>query len=320
VAPQRTQPMSEHYRRLNRTLIEQRLNLNPQQSERLQYFLWRNSLPEYNTYLYNYFTNNCSTKIRDALDLALDGQLVEQTAGRMTTHTYRWHTRRILSENLFYYIGSDFLLGREADRPLSQWEEMFLPEFMRLHLKGVVNNGVPLVADEQLLFKSTSLYSPQEPPDWLIRFGLAGLLGAGLLLVCEYLSGHVRFLRYLGSILLGFWVVLTAFSGVLLSLMVLFTTHYHTHNNENLLHMSPVALLTVIALPWLRRERNANVITLIGFIAAVITPLLSMLGLACKLLPAFSQDNWQLIVWVLPIHVAVAMILYRRIVKPQKKG
>ena len=67
--------MVDFYRRLGRTITLQRLNLTAQQKRRLRADLRRNALDENKYYRYDYFVDNCSTRLRDALDRALDGAL-----------------------------------------------------------------------------------------------------------------------------------------------------------------------------------------------------------------------------------------------------
>ena len=66
------------YRHEGRAVVEQQLDLTPEQAIALRDFLVINALPENAEYRYDYFLSNCSTKLRDAIDLALDGQLRAQ--------------------------------------------------------------------------------------------------------------------------------------------------------------------------------------------------------------------------------------------------
>jgi len=48
-------------------------------------------------YPYDYLVNNCSTKVRDALNRALGGALERQLARRSAPHTYRFDAVRLIS-------------------------------------------------------------------------------------------------------------------------------------------------------------------------------------------------------------------------------
>ena len=63
-------------RQSNRSVIEQELNLSSTQKEKLFLFLETNYLPENRQYLYKFFYDNCSTRLRDALVAACGDSLV----------------------------------------------------------------------------------------------------------------------------------------------------------------------------------------------------------------------------------------------------
>src|SRR5690606_18174811 len=72
--------------------------------------------PENARYRYDYFTENCSTKVRDALDAALGGQLHHQIAGRSRGNTYRSEAVRLASPAPWMWLGFDIGLSRHADQ------------------------------------------------------------------------------------------------------------------------------------------------------------------------------------------------------------
>ena len=86
--------MVAYYKQHNRSILAQELNLTPAQRLKLQQFVQWNALPENKFYRYDYYRDNCSTRLRDAIDHALSGQLQTSTVSRMTTGTYRWQIGR----------------------------------------------------------------------------------------------------------------------------------------------------------------------------------------------------------------------------------
>src|SRR3982751_4592367 len=88
------QAMVRYYRQFNRSILAQELNLTPPQRLELQQYLMVNALPQNKFYRYDYYRDNCSTRLRDALDHALGGQLQTSTVSRKTDGSYRWHTQR----------------------------------------------------------------------------------------------------------------------------------------------------------------------------------------------------------------------------------
>ena len=121
------EPMLQYYKQQNRSILAQELNLTPAQRLSLQQFVQLNAMPQNKFYRYDYYRDNCSTRLRDALDHALGGQLQTSTVSRPTSGTYRTHTQRLMQGNFPLYTGVTLALGQPADKPLSMWEEMFLP-------------------------------------------------------------------------------------------------------------------------------------------------------------------------------------------------
>jgi len=117
-----------YYRWRDREVRAQLLNLTPAQTRRLSDWLEARIQPETRNFAYDYYFYNCSNRVRDALDFALDGALAEFAATRSGRLSFRDHTRRMLADDPLLYLGTLTGLGRPADRPRTLWEEMFLPE------------------------------------------------------------------------------------------------------------------------------------------------------------------------------------------------
>ncbi len=115
------------YREENRSLAVQKLNLTPPQRAALRDFLLWNYRRENRYYRYDYYRDNCSTRVRDALDMVLGGRL-RQAASGPGSMTYRDHTLRLTADLLTEYVALDVVLGPLVDKPISRWEETFLPE------------------------------------------------------------------------------------------------------------------------------------------------------------------------------------------------
>ena len=122
--------MIANYMAAGRWVREQELNLTPTQRVEVRDFLQWNVRPENRFYRYDYFLDNCSTRVRDVIDSVLGGALHAQTGGP-ASGTFRFHTQRLVDNSLPLYTGLLIALGSRVDRPQTQWEEMFLP--FKLH-------------------------------------------------------------------------------------------------------------------------------------------------------------------------------------------
>ncbi|HKU60250.1 MAG TPA: DUF4105 domain-containing protein [Gemmatimonadales bacterium] len=302
------------YRRTNRSVYLQELNLPPAARLELQRFLRWNQEPAHRFYHYDYYRDNCSTRVRDALDRVLVGAIRAQTDSVPAGTTYRFHTQRLTANDPLIFTGLLVALGQGVDRPLSRWEEMFLPMEMREHLRGVSVPGpdgrpAPLVVSERTLFESTATPPPPVPPRWLARYLFLGvILGSAAAwlggVARRESSGRVAF-----GLMAGGWELLAGLGGVILAGLWSFTDHVMAYRNENLFQINPLALLLAVLLPFALRG-SARIGRLAQALALAVAGL-ALLGLVLKVLPGFDQANIQVIALALPAHLGVAAGLRR---------
>jgi hypothetical protein len=298
----------ELYRRANRSVWIQELEMPPKARRELQEFLEWNERPENRFYHYDYYRDNCSTRVRDALDRALGGRIRERTTGLTTGTTYRFHTQRLTANDPLIYTGLLLALGQPVDRPISAWEEMFLPLALREHLRKVTVPGsddgeVPLVRSERTLFESTGTPPPDRPPFWLpIYLGLGLAIGAAAVGLGTAARSN-RMARAGVIAVSGIWALMVGIPGLVLVGLWTLTDHTAAYNNENVLQANLLAL----ALLWLvPRAARQSVMRRRALVLAAIVAGLSLVGLLLKLFPAFYQVNGEIIALALPVHLGVA--------------
>ena len=73
----------------------------------LRAFLLWNLRPENVGYNYDYLTNNCATRVRDALNSALGGALQTAFSARPAPMTYRQQIDRLMSTQPWLMVGMD---------------------------------------------------------------------------------------------------------------------------------------------------------------------------------------------------------------------
>src|SRR5690606_27085411 len=129
----------------------------------------------------DYFRDNCSTRVRDALDEALGGLLGAHMHGRSRGSTYRSAAARLARREPLRALGFASGLGPAADRPNSLWADAFVAEGLAATLRDIRRaDGRPLVAAEEDLLPHR--IAPEPEPrrvawwPWL----LAGLALAAL--------------------------------------------------------------------------------------------------------------------------------------------
>lgn len=297
-------PMSSdlaYYRDEGRGVTLQWLDVEPDAAERLARFLAWNALPENAVYEYDYFIDNCSTRVRDALDTALDGALSRQLSGRSQGLTYRMESLRLGGGLPWMGLGMHLGLSDYADRPLSRWDEAFVPMRLRDSLREArTAAGTPLVLAEEMLLPHRLQAPPAEPPRWWPRFAFVGLVLAIGALV---LAG--RRPRTLAALAFGFWLA-CGLAGVGLAALWGLTEHRSAWGNENLLLVSPLCLLLLPGALARARGRTPG-----RLFVPVLKLVAASAGVAVfvSFLPFRPQDNLDWIVLLLPIHLALLKAL-----------
>jgi hypothetical protein len=289
----------------DRNVWIQKLNLNTLQKNKLARFLIGNDTDENRTYRYDYYLDNCSTRVRDAIDQVIGGVIAEDLKGRNTVGSFRSHTQRLLQGLPAAYLASQLVLGNPGDRDISVWEETFTPMALRRHLNTVaLKNGAPLVLSDQQIFHSKSIKEPMEIKSFLLIFLAIGLSLGLFFAVLGHLSAKGgkwsrRGLGLLGSL----WGLLSGLIGTLLLLGWLFTEHRFWYWNENLFQYNPLSLGLAFLFPLLlfrrRLSRRAGQLT-------VVIAALSIVGLLLQALPGLDQVNGEVIALTLPIHLGLA--------------
>ncbi len=293
----------EQYRQSGRGVSVQWLDLEPAQAVELAASLAERSRPENARYRYDYFTANCATQVRDALDQALGGALRTQMSARSRGNSYRSEAVRLARPAPWMWLGFDLGLGPYADRALSRWEEAFVPMRLADSLREARNTaGRPLVMAEQELLPHRIAPEPAERPRRTWPWLLAGLaLAAGVLA----LRRRPRLLAAAASPL---WL-LCGIGGVVLAWLWLGTAHQAAWANRNLSLLDPLCLLLLpgaVAL-WRGRAPGRLFAPVLWGVAAV--------GCGGWLLQWLSQQPQVNAAWVallLPVHVSLALALGRR--------
>ncbi len=295
------------YREQGRSLTASELELTPAERVALANALRENERPEHRYYRYDYFRDNCATRVRDVIDRVIGGKVHEQSA-QPASMSYRSHMLRLVASDPLLYSGLDVAVGRQADVPIAFWDEAFLPQ--RLHdllaATQVERDGRPvsLIRSERSLIEGTVTLPAAQPPNWIARYqglGLAlGALFAGLgLLAKRTAAGRVL----LGALYLTFGLVL-GLLGTALCYLTFFSAHSAAASNYNVLLVPPWALaLGISGVGVMRGKPRALRVALWSTMAAfAATDAALVLHLATR----DPQANGQELAVALPLWIGAA--------------
>jgi hypothetical protein len=294
----------QYYDETGRGVSIQWLNLSDAEARQLAAALAVNARPENARYRYDYFTDNCSTRVRDAVDKVLGGALKRQIEGRSHGNTYRGESVRLASPAWWMWLGFDIGLGPAADRPLSVWEESFVPMRLADALREVNgSDGKPLVRSEQRLLPHRIAPEPAE-----FRLAWWPWLLCGLLIAAVAVWTARKRPRVVAAVALPFWALCTIL-GALMAFIWLFTEHRFGWSNHNLLLFNPLCLLLLPGGWRIARGREAG-----PWFGRWLTAILACAVLALFLLwlPVEPQRNAHWLALLLPVHYGLFLALRRR--------
>jgi len=304
------------YRQANRDVWIQPVNLTPAERLELQVLVQELDTEANRYYRYDYYRDNCSTRVRDVLDRVLGGQIRAATEDIDTGTTYRWHTARLLQSAPVAYAGIQFVVGNRGDETISAWEEMFLPLHLKEHLDGVrivdaEGESGPLLGEAVQVIEAVRDRLPLAAPDFLFPLLLLGTALGALFAGLGWMVGEGK--RWSGWALAlsgAVWSGAVGLLGTALLLSWFFTDHVFWALNENAFQANPVSL--VLAGVLLREVLKGNghragirarirvdaVAKIVGGVAIA--------GLCVQVLPGFDQVNGEVLAVLLPAHVGLA--------------
>lgn len=135
------------YRTEGRSVVQQTLNLSPEEKLRILSELERNYLPENRVYRYNFLYGNCTTRSRDVLadDIGQGGdKVVYHQAPRDVS--FRDMIHQYCADYPWTKFGKDLILGVKADAKTDLAEQQFLPDNLMNDFGKATVGGRPLVA------------------------------------------------------------------------------------------------------------------------------------------------------------------------------
>jgi hypothetical protein len=236
----------EVYIYFNRTIEEQVLDLNSAQKQAVYEYLQENVKPENQYYFYDYYLNNCATKIRDVFVEILGDSLQFDFSDVSSRYSFRDLTHHCTTYKPWGEYGIDLALGSPIDRVVPPYDYMFLPEYIRISfenatLRDSLGNPRPAVKKYQVVHQAVHEDIPVAfltPPR--LFWTLCGI-------VVVFTVFQIR------QSTINYWVdriifTITGLLGIVLACIWLFTDHQAAAQNYNLLwafpfHVFAIALL-----------------------------------------------------------------------------
>lgn len=255
------------YEHRGRQVMAQRLNLTLEQRQHLYELLEENSLPENCDYQYDFFFDNCATRVLDMLYHAFGESLTYTATDTLPQPSMRDCIHPYLDGSQWTKTGIDLVLGSITDHRATSRQQSFIPDKLHDYLADCQIDTLPLVSNTRLLVESKIVY---DKTPWF----LSPMLIFCLLLIAVV----VMTFRLSATALVIFdriYFCIIGLLGLLITLLWFATDHGATVGNLNLLWASPLFLVYVFTIgnaekqwhKWLRAILIAgNGIMIFGFL------------------------------------------------------
>jgi hypothetical protein len=251
-----------------RSMQEQVLLLNGPQKEHLYEFLNWNAEPEHKYYKYDFFFDNCATRIRDAFpreDVLGKAFKYGQTVDSTKHITFRDIINQYFYRDHWTRLGVNILLGSRIDKVMTNMDIMFLPDYLRDGLAGATVNGHKVAAPPVQILPG----SEKQPAgvNWALALTLS-------ILVLTVVGLSFKQFALLGRIMTALLMLATGLLGVLILIMWFGTDHQGCANNYNLLWCLPTNIILVFG-----KARGRGKYSLIAIICILVSILLHITGI-----------------------------------------
>jgi hypothetical protein len=286
---------NQSYVEEGRWIWEQRLNINLNEKQHLFDSLLINYRPENRYYHYDFFGDNCATRIRDIFVKTIPRKITFDYSSFEKGKSFRQLLMPNLTNSPWAKLGINLLLGLPADRVASPWEYMYLPEHLQAAFQhsSLLSDSIklPFVQQTKVLLEGKQL-SDQNMWGTPLQVFLVILLIAAFLSYRDFKKSvkNLWFDRIL--------LVIFGLMGVLFTFLWAGTAHRSMVWNFNLLWANPFHLIVVFFLSIKKTRRWVQSYLIVSLI------ILITLLFAWPFLP-------QALPWVIyPVILAMAMRLF----------
>ena len=232
------------YNYFQRTVKEQVLNLTHEQKNDLWKALKENYLPENRVYKYDFFFDNCATRIRDIIQNTIGDKLVLKAHPNENAYSLRELLNNTVQHMPWLSFGMDLALGSKVDIKADNNKMMFLPKYMFeiYHDSEILINGKaqPLVLGERTLINGIN--HEAESSFW----SLPNFLFWSLFFISIVLT--ITKIRFLTKFWDGLLLLIFGVLGFVILFLWFGTDHLTMRPNFNVLWANPLYLFFILPL------------------------------------------------------------------------
>jgi hypothetical protein len=228
-----------------RFVLSQKINIDKTETKRLLTLINENLKPENISYRYDFFYDDCSTRIRDLLEKSIGRKLLYPPAETGKLPTFRKMVGKYQNPFPWMNFGVDLIMGSPGDKKASFRDRMFLPIDLKNELSETVINRdgkmTPLLQNPEVILDFDKLVKKQ---NFFLTPVFVFTLVFMIILILSPLLKSDRAKKIFDIILFSAYSVLS----LLMIFFNFFTDHQQMKWNLNIIWLNPFILLCLFSL------------------------------------------------------------------------
>ncbi len=255
-----------------RYVLSQKINLSPDETAKLLALINENLKPENIKYRYDFFYDDCSTRIRDLIEKSLGKILLYPPEERHSGTTFRKLVGKYQAPFPWYKLGVDLIMGSSGDREANFRERMFLPEGLKSGLSDAV-----ISRDGKMI---PLLQNPVTILDYPVPTVKSNFLTSPAFVFTLFLVVIILITTFIRKKLLIKVIDITIFSvfsllAVLMIFFNFFTDHAQMRMNLNIIWLNPFIIVCLAGI--ILKKKWTGMFRILFFISLIFVVLFYLL-------------------------------------------
>ena len=223
-----------------RYVISQRINLDSNETKRLIDLINENLKPENINYRYDFFYDDCTTRIRDLLEKSVGDKLLYPPVETVKNPSFRYLVGKYQKSLPWLNFGIDLIMGFPADKKAPFRDRMFLPIEMKNELsEAVINRSGKMIP----LLQNPVTILDFNPPVVKENFLISPVFVFTLLLIIIIILSSLMKTRKSNKLIDIIIYAIFSILALLLIFFNFFTDHQQMKWNLNIIWLNPFILL-----------------------------------------------------------------------------
>jgi hypothetical protein len=228
-----------------RYVYSQKININPVETRKLVELINENLKPENVKYRYDFFYDDCSTRIRDLLEKSIGEKLKYPPPETEKIPTFRDMVARYQNPYPWLRFGVDLIMGSTSDKKSRFRDRMFLPLDLKDGLSKLTvqrsDKRIPLLQNHEVL---VDFEAPVIKQNFLIAPPFIFTLVIIIVLILAALTKSRKIIRIIDITIYSVFSLLS----VLMIFFNFFTDHEQMKWNLNIIWLNPFIIICLILL------------------------------------------------------------------------